>query len=154
MFFLNLKKGRISLKPDEGRERSFGRTAYKAIGLYLAQWPGWSFITSSSVNHPQEYGFPRSFNVDRVMAKAVDVAYRKLAIRVEPGPLELATEAIQEAAKRYPHPGRLPLLFVRSGKNKKDVLITFLKEELDTFLMGVRYSANLNKLTARRKCRA
>ncbi len=149
LIFLSLKKGKITLKPDGGLEKAFGPKSIKSIGDFLAKRPGWEFLTSSSVNHPQEYGFPRNFDVSEVMGKAVEYAYRKLAIPIEPGPVEKAVEAIESAAKCYHYPGQLPLLFVRSGKGGKDILSTFTGEELGLFLMGIKYSSNLVEIARR-----
>ncbi len=148
MIFLSLEKGRITLKDEGGQKRTFRRDAYKTIGTYLAKRPGWGFLISSSVNHPQEYGFPRNFDVQGVMAKAVEHAYRKLAIVVLPIPLQKAPETIEAAAKTYPHDGLVPLLLKRAGKKREDVLLALSRDELENFLLGVRYSANLAELAA------
>src|SRR5579864_1859565 len=96
MIFLSLKKGKIVLKPDGEPERAFSypkhdkRPVEDVIGEFLAERPGWDFLTSSSINHPGEYGFSPNFHVERVMSRAVERAYRKLAVPVEPGPLDEA----------------------------------------------------------------
>jgi len=121
---------------------------FESIGKWLVKNPGWEFMCSSSVNHPKEYGFKDGFDVGDVMGKAVEYACRKLAVPVEPGEVAKAPAVIEAAIKQYKYPGRVPLLLLRSGKNKKDVLIQFEREELETFVSGIKYAANLLDLQA------
>jgi hypothetical protein len=127
---------------------------FEKIGAWLAANPGWSFMCSSSTNHPKEYGFRDDFDVNEVMSAAVNYAYGKLAIHIEPGSVTKAHEVIETAVKSYKHAGPVPFLFVRSGKDRQDVLITFKRtpddeggeSELDVFLIGLKYAANLYEI--------
>lgn len=153
MIFVSLKKGKITLHPDGEEERAFGypkdgrKDCHVAIGEYLAKYGGGTdFLTSSSVNHPHEYGFSRNFDISKVMGKARAIAFEKLAIRVEPGPIGKAVEVLEAAAKKY---GRypLPVLFVKSSRKRKDALLVFDEPEaFEQFLSGLMYGSNLVEL--------
>ena len=154
MIFVGLKEGkRISLHPDDQKERVFaypknGKTpCHVAIGEYLVKYHGGShFMTSSSVNHPHEYGFKRSFDVSDVMGKARAYAFEKIAVRIEPGPLGEAVKTLEAAAKKY---GRfpMPILFLKSSRKRKDALLVFKDSaEFEQFLSGLMYGSNLAEL--------
>ena len=147
LIFIGLHEGKITLRPESGPARSFAKEAHTAIGNYLAKRPGWYFTCSSSVNHPKEFGFAKNFDINRVMSKAVEHAHRKLAVPVKPGPVNKAANAVEEAAKSYTHGYPVPLLFRKSGRDGKDVLLTFKDpSDLETFLAGLRYGSNLSRL--------
>jgi hypothetical protein len=147
VIFISLHKGKIEIKLDDGTKRYFTKEDHEGLGEFLAQHPGWDFLTSSSVNHPYEYGFSESFDIGDVMGKAVAHAYDKLAIPVEPGPPEKAEAAIQEAVKRYRFGFPLPLRFVRGGKGGLDSLGIFPdQEQLNIFIGGLKYACNLAKI--------
>jgi hypothetical protein len=144
MIFVSLHKGRVHLKPDSEKDsKGFRRDDWEGMGRLLVKQGQWDFMCSSSVNHPQEYGFPRSFNVDKVLGKAVDYAYGKLAIPVKGLDTIKKTAAYIEKlaqGKRFP----LSFCFVKSGKKKADVVVVFREEnELIHFLCGMRYGSNI-----------
>lgn len=130
------------------------KAAVAKIGDWLAKQPGWEFMCSSSTNHPKESGFPDDFDVGDVLSAAVAYAFARLAIRIEPGPVVKAAEVIEAAIKTYPHSGPVPLVFVRSGKDRKDTLLWFKRDgeggvsEMDTFIIGLKYAANLSEIQA------
>lgn len=143
MIFIGLEDGKITLHPNEGRKRKFDRTDHEGIGNFLARlrWTA-GFSCSSSVNHPEEYGFPRSFDIDKVMSKAVEHAHMKLAVRLEPQ--HHAADALEKAAAERGHKFPLPILFLKSSREGKDVLLTFSNEpEFNMFVAGVRYGARM-----------
>lgn len=121
---------------------------FELIGKWLIKHPGWEFMCSSSVNHPKEYGFKADFDVGDVMGKALAYAYEKLAIRIKPGAVADAPKVIETAVKDYKYPGPVPIIFLRSGKDKKDALIVFKPDELSDFVNGIKYAANLLDLQA------
>jgi hypothetical protein len=148
------KKGKALVVQGDDLARA---QAVEKIGDWLAKQPGWEFMCSSSCNHPKESGFRDDFDVGDILSEAVNYAYGKLAIRIEPGPVTKAPEVIEAAVKSYKYPGAVPLLFVRSGKDKKDILLWFKhppegeeegSSELDYFIIGLKYAANLCDLRA------
>lgn len=154
MMFVGLApKKVIVLHPDGEKEYKFPypkagkRPCFEAIGDFLAKRPEvTSFMSSSSVNHPHEYGFTRDFDISEVMGKARRHAFQKLAIRVPPGPLDQAVKTLEAASKAY---GRfpLPILFEKSSRKGEDALLVFEAEELEQFLSGIMYASNLVELT-------
>jgi hypothetical protein len=158
MFYVSLVKGKITIKPDKGTKRAFDRKEHEAIGDFLAKAVSkgdeslGDFMTSSSVNHPGEYGFPKNFDISEVMNKAVQHAYRKLAVVIEPPALDDAAEIIEDAVRGWKLGFPMPILFRRArspqGDGKpEDVLLPFPSEEsLDLFLSGLKYAKRLAKL--------
>lgn len=154
MIFLSLKKGKITLKPDGEPETAFSypkhgkRPTEDVIGEFLAERPGWDFLTSSSINHPGEYGFSPNFHVERIMSRAVERAYRKLAISVEPGPLDKAVETLEALQKAHARKFPLALRFRRSSRKGEDALLVFKTyEDLDHFISGLQYGRNLTAMS-------
>lgn len=143
MIFIGLEGGKIALHPEGCKKRKFDRTDHEGIGNYLAELQQWGgFQCSSSVNHPEEYGFPRSFDIDKVVSKAVEHAYMKLAVRLEPQ--ANAAEALEKASAERKHKFPLSVLFLKSARDGKDVLLTFHGEpHFDMFVAGVRYGTRM-----------
>jgi hypothetical protein len=154
MMFVGLAaKKKIILHPDGEKEAKFSypkegrRPCYETIGNFLAKRPEvTSYMSSSSVNHPNEYGFSRNFDISEVMGKARRHAFQKLAVRVQPGPLDKAVKTLEAAAKKYSR-FPLPILFVKSTRQGKDALVIFTEpEDFEHFLSGLMYGANLVEL--------
>lgn len=145
MNFVSLSQGKIKISfgLNDRTEHTFKPTEHARIGDLIAEHQAWSFQCSSSCDFPHENGFKRSFDVSDVLGKAVEHARNKLAIPVEPGPLDDADVRIEAAAKRF---GGFPvsLKFVKSGKKGEDVVLTFSEEnDLEYFTGGIRYARRL-----------
>jgi len=143
-----VSKRKISISDMEKKDKKLvvNQRDFKSIGNWLAKNPNWEFMCSSSVNHPGEYGFDHDFNVDEVLSQAIEYAYLKLAVRVPPCPLTEAPQKIEAAVKKYKHSGTVPLLLLRSGKGKEDVLLALKPSELELFIMGIKYAGNLAEI--------
>jgi hypothetical protein len=146
MIFSGLKKGQILINIDDGKHKgdyNFNGDEHRRIGNLLAKLPGCGrgqFLTSSSCNHPGEYGFDENYDVSEVMSKAVAHAHEKTAIPVPKGPH--ADVVIDKLIKGKAFP--LALKFLGSGKKGEDVTLVFDEEkDLEWFTGGIRYASRL-----------
>lgn len=150
MIFVGLKKGQILINIDEGEHKgdyNFNLDEHRRIGNLFAKLPGCGrgqFLTSSSCNHPSEYGFSRNFDVSKVMSKAVAHAHTKTAIPIIKGPPVDVAHLIGLLVKGKAFPLALKLL--GSGKKGEDVTLVFDEEkDLEWFTGGLRYASRLTK---------
>ena len=94
-----------------------------------------------------EHGFDADFDVSPFLAKALEHAHRKVAVRFEKTPLTKAPEALEKAIQSYPKGFPTPVLFLQSGKDGSDTLVTFDQDSSEAFLNGMRYARRLAALS-------
>lgn len=143
--FVGLANKKFRITIDKGRARYFAPDNYIGIGKLFARYPGSRISCSSSIDWPQDGGFPKGFNAHAVLDKAHTHAFEVLAVKIPPpATIKGAEQTVKRAAKTYKHGFPLPLKFLRMAKDGGDALVVFFEEdELDTFLAGIRFSARL-----------
>jgi hypothetical protein len=146
---VSLADGKVVVSAGD-EKRTFAHEDTEKIGDFLAEQEPHRIMYSSSVSHPDEYGFPEDFNLDPFLAKAEAHARMKTAVRFPPHPLQEATEALEAATASAPKDRPVAVLFLQAGKEGQDALVEFAGEsELEMFLGGMRYARNLAKLTSK-----
>jgi hypothetical protein len=144
MNYVSLDKGSITVRSGDDVPHTFNPDEHVRIGDLIAESRVFSFMRSSSCDFPDEYGFDENFEVDAILAKAVEHARRKLAVAVHPTPIGDLAAAVEKAAKEYLGGFPLSLLFVKSGKKGQDIMLPFEEEkDLEYFTAGIRYTARL-----------
>ena len=151
MIYVELVKGKIRISKDAKKARIFRHTDIDKMAKFLGpasltdHW-----MTSSSVNHPYEEGFSKSFDIDPVLAAVRQQVLDDGAARVEPGPPIGAAKRIEQLLEGSQFPRSIKFLRTDDEPGPSgngDVSLTFSSaDELCTFLNGVRYAERLLKV--------
>ena len=143
--FIGLDNKKFRITVDQGKPKFFEPDDHVGIGKLLARYPSARVSGSSSIDWPEDGGFPKGFNAGAIIDKAHMYAFEKLAVKVPlPTTLKKAEAAIKRAAKSYKYGFPLPLKLLRMAKDGGDALAVFFQEtELDHFIAGIRFCARL-----------
>lgn len=150
MVIVGLNKGRITLKnmiTKGSRERSFKPTEVDKIAKFLEPFGVAPHITcSSSCNHPQDYGFKRSFDVFPILRTAIEKVRAKSAVSIKTRKLKEAIKFVEKLSEGAKYP--LTVVFEKTDRETGgDVQYGFNDEnELTQFVNGMRYARRIAEL--------
>lgn len=156
MIYVELVKGKIRISKDAKKARIFRHTDIDKMAKFVGpESLGDHWMTSSSVNHPHEEGFSKSFDIDPVMAAVRQQVLDDGAARIEPGPALGAAKRIEQLLEGSEFPRSLRFVGTDDEPGPTgngDVSLIFSSaDELCTFLNGVRYAERLLKLDVPQK---
>jgi hypothetical protein len=142
---LALREGKIEIRFGDEPKRSFRPSEIKRMGEAIAKHRAWGFMSSSSCDFPHENGFKKSFDVGKVLGKAVEYARNKLAVDIVGLPIEDLDERVESTIKKIGLPASLR--FVKSGKNGESPVVTFNEENhVEFFTGGIRFARRVMKM--------